>query len=90
MKGLYLTQETKDYFEQEVNAVYKVVAHREASSMRDYYLGRISVLKELVYFSTVLPVYKSWGDVEAFPPDNESQKEKVLELQNGVVIEPKE
>jgi hypothetical protein len=49
-------------------------------------MGKINVYKEILSSATILPVEESWEDVEFFPPDNESQTERVLRFKNGVII----
>lgn len=46
----------------------------------------IQLLREGLESAIVLPVYRSWDEVEFFDPDNESQKRKTLKLKNGVII----
>ena len=88
MKGIYLTEEGK----QELEA--KIAERRKYSPIEtedDWFEnGEINVYKEILSSATILPVEKSWDDVELYPPDNESQIEKTLRLKNGVIIQPKQ
>ena len=81
MKGIYLTEKGK----QELKA--KIA---EIESYEGLESGMADTLKEILSSATILPVEKSWDDVELYPPDNESQIEKTLRLKNGVIIQPKQ
>jgi hypothetical protein len=88
MKGIYLTEEGKQELE------VKIAERRKYSPIEtedDWFEnGEINVYKEILSSATILPVEKSWDDVELYPPDNESQIEKTLRLKNGVIIQPKQ
>ena len=86
MKGIFLTEESKKEIEAkiaEINKTYHEYANWEGQ------LGKAEIYKEILSSATILPVYSSWEDVETFPPDNESQTEKILKIKNGVVIQSK-
>ena len=81
MKGIYLTEEGK----KEIKAK---IAERLRIDIDDYY-GQAALLKEILESAIILPVFLSWEDAELFPPDNESQAEKILKIKNGVIIQSK-
>ena len=81
MKGIYLTEEGKQELEAKI---------AEIESYEGLESGIADTLKEILSSATILPVEKSWDDVELYPPDNESQIEKTLRLKNGVIIQPKQ
>jgi hypothetical protein len=81
MKGIYLTEKGK----QEIEAKIAEIEYYEGLES-----GMADTLKEILSSATILPVEKSWDDVELYPPDNESQIEKTLRLKNGVIIQPKQ
>jgi hypothetical protein len=81
MKGIYLTEKGKQEIEAKI---------AEIESYEGLESGMADTLKEILSSATILPVEKSWDDVELYPPDNESQIEKTLRLKNGVIIQPKQ
>ena len=81
MKGIYLTEKGKQELEAKI---------AEIESYEGLESGIADTLKEILSSATILPVEKSWDDVELYPPDNESQIEKTLRLKNGVIIQPKQ
>jgi hypothetical protein len=85
MKGIYLSEEGKKEIEAKITEIetgIKVLSLTEG--FKD--MGNINVYKEILSSATILPVEESWEDVEFFPPDNESQTERVLRFKNGVII----
>jgi hypothetical protein len=89
MKGIYLTEEGKQELE------VKIIELEEFKKLakEDYDWNEIvveqNVYKRMLQSATILPVYSDWEDIETFPPDNESQNKKYLELKNGVIIQSK-
>lgn len=75
---IYLTEEGVDLLEQKI-------ADLELIDIESIKAGR-TVLQYILKNAIVLPIYRSWDEVEFFEPDNESQSEKVTELKHGVII----
>lgn len=88
MKGIYLTDEAK----KEIEAKIDELRNYSPLETDDDFInrGKQIILEEILSSATILPVEKSWDDVELYPPDNESQIEKTLRLKNGVIIQPKQ
>jgi len=86
MKGIYLTPEGKQEIEAEIVELEET--YREYALWEEKY-GELQTLKTILSSAIILPVYSNWEDVELYPPDNESQNAKTLELKNGVIIQPK-
>jgi hypothetical protein len=90
---VYLTEEDKKEIE---DSLYKIRIHNqdEYESCEDYNARKLELeqnfINDLLKSAIILPVYSNWEDVETFPPDNESQNKKTLELKNGVIIQPKQ
>ena len=88
MKGIYLTDEAK----KEIEAKIDELRNYSPLETDDDFInrGKQIILEEILSSATILPVEKSWDDVELYPPDNGSQIEKTLRLKNGVIIQPKQ
>jgi hypothetical protein len=89
MKGIYLTEEGKQEIEAKIQELERERFYGSELNS-DYRIGQQKVYKEILENFIILPVEKSWDDVELYPPDNESQIEKTLRLKNGVIIQPKQ
>jgi hypothetical protein len=89
MKGIYLTKEAKEEIETKIKKLD--VLKREPDTILTFneYQRIIDVYKEMLSSAIILPVYSDWDEVDNFPPDNESQNKKTLELKHGVVIQSK-
>ena len=89
MEGIYLTEEGKQEIEAKIAKLDRNIKQFESIMPTYDPIGsktQLFVYKQILSSVTVLPVYKSWEDVELFPPDNESQNIKTLGLINGVII----
>jgi len=89
MNGIYLSEEGKKEIESEIANLEAEIKISE--SLGDRIRAGTETFEKKVYekilaSATILPVYSNWEDVERFPPDNESQNKKTLELINGVII----
>jgi hypothetical protein len=89
MNGIYLTEQGKKEIEAKMTELEKLKNDTQATLEWNEAVVMINVYKEILSSATILPVYSNWDDVERFPPDNESQSLKTLELKNGVIIQPK-
>ena len=90
MKGIYLTEQGKKELEAKIAELEKEKASNLIQNLTGFAnmnFGEIETYKEILSSAIILPVYSSWEDVETFPPDNESQAEKILKIKNGVVIQ---
>jgi len=95
MKGIYLTEQAKQEIEAKIIELGKqleLVGNLFEEVVHDPIEIKVSInlFEEILSSATILPVYSSWDNVERFPPDNESQSLKTLELKNGVIIQPKQ
>jgi hypothetical protein len=90
MKGIYLTEKGKQEIEAKIAELDRLKREPDAILTFNEYQRIIDVYKEILALATILPVEKSWDDVESYPPDNQSQIEKTLRLKNGVIIQPKQ
>jgi hypothetical protein len=101
MKGVYLSEEGKKEILDKITELEKhienVIRVREIASDEKYdtyleveFKTKKNMLKEILASALVLPVYNNWEDVDFFPPDNESQTDKLLKLKNGVIIQSKQ
>jgi hypothetical protein len=93
MKGIYITEEAKQEIESKIVELETNI--KQFKSIMPTYdpvasNTQLFVFKEILQSATILPVYSNWDEVERFPPNNESQSLKTLELKNGVIIEPKQ
>jgi hypothetical protein len=88
MKGIYLTEEGKKEIEAKIVELEKY--NFEDEKLNGNLEGNVYCLKEILSSAIILPVYNNWEDVDFFPPDNESQTKKLLELKNGIIIQPKQ
>jgi hypothetical protein len=89
MTGIFLTQEGKQEIEAKIAELEKFTKGRPREFVYKQVL-QLEIYKEILSSATILPVYSNWEDVELYPPDNESQNVKTLELKNGVIIQPKQ
>jgi len=90
---IYLTEQGKQEIEDKISYLTKEIETSEGLS--DTIRAGIETFEKKVYeefleSATILPVYSNWEEVETYPPDNESQSKKTLELWNGVIIQPKQ
>ena len=91
MNGIYLTTDGKEAIQYRIDELEKFyMTARKVGVTMERIDWEIQYLKEILSSATILPVYSNWEDVELYPPDNESQNVKTLELKNGVIIQPKQ
>jgi len=88
--NFFLTEEGKQEIEAKIKELDRLKREPDAILTFNEYQRIIDVYKEILQSATILPVYSNWDEVERFPPDNESQSLKTLELKNGVIIQPKQ
>ena len=86
MNGIYLSEQGKQEIETKIIELENYTYATQDIHLEGSIQGHIYCLKEILESATILPVYSSWDDVETFPPDNEYQSIKTLELKNGVII----
>jgi len=72
---IYLDQKTK-------NELSKAIDKIEYELDESY----VKLLRHGLETAIVLPVYRSWDEVEFFEPDNESQLDLINKLKHGVII----
>ncbi len=89
MKDIYLSEEGKKEIEAKLKQI-RINDRADYESDEDYLLRKHELeqnfIDDVISSATILPVEESWEDVEFFPPDNESQTERVLRFKNGVII----
>jgi hypothetical protein len=90
MKGVYLTEEGKKEIENKIAELENYSYATQNIWIEGQNSGILKILEEILSSAIILPVYNNWEDVNFFPPDNESQTDKLLELKNGVIIQPKQ
>ena len=90
MKGIYLTQEGKQEIEAKIAELEKEIMNEMNVFIHTATNAELDFYNKIISSATILPVYSNWEDVELYPPDNESQNVKTLELKNGVIIQPKQ
>jgi hypothetical protein len=93
MKGIYLTQQKKQELEeQRIHLIVLAEEYRQKghTHRKTGALANSSLIEDILSEAIVLPEYSNWEDVDFFPPDNESQMKKTLQLKNGVIIKKNE
>jgi hypothetical protein len=87
MKGIYLTEQSK----QEIEAKIKHIEVLEINSvLSNFYQGQIAILKEILCLSTILPVEESWDDVLSNTERTDCLYSCRVNTPQGVIIQPKQ
>jgi hypothetical protein len=86
MKGIFLTEEGKQEIETKIAEIEKQMdKNREFASVFYALSGRNLMLKEILSSATILPVEKSWENVN----DMLSINTLPISYKQGVIIQPK-
>jgi hypothetical protein len=92
MKGIYLTQESKQEIETKITQLEKSEASHLSQNLIGFANmnhGFIDALKEILSSATILPVEESWSIVEK--QTNMMDEHQLRFLYNkGVIIQPKQ
>jgi hypothetical protein len=88
MKEIYLTQESKQEIEAKINELEKETHGSEVYNFHKS--GAISVFKEILLSATILPVEESWDDVLGNTERDDCVYSCKSNLENGVIIQPKQ
>jgi hypothetical protein len=89
MKGIYLTEESKQGIEAkivELEAKAEYYKSIDSSHRRSGVLAQIFILQEILKSATILPVEESWDDFQDISDPLYRQED----YPNGVVIQPKQ
>jgi hypothetical protein len=84
MKGIFLTQETKQEIEAKIEELKTTL---DPTSLKNAYknISKISVYKELLQNSIILSVEESWDEIYS-----NNRKYGEIKYLNGVIIQPKQ
>jgi hypothetical protein len=90
MKGIYLTEEAKKEIEAKIS---EIETGLKTLSLTDGFkdMGMLSVYKEILSSATILPVEKSWSDIQDTVVSRKQLPFSYTEeyYPNGVIIQPK-
>jgi hypothetical protein len=92
MKGLYLTEEGKKEIEGLISDFEKTFKQSWSCQtiLRYGILGKISILKEILSSSTILPVEESWENALTNTEVTDCIYSSKMNYPNGVIIKSKE
>jgi hypothetical protein len=86
MKGIYLTQEGKEELEAKIAELDECIEDLKDEIMKDYFIGKKTLLEEILSSATILPVEESWDNaIDTHDVENAFNNY----YPNGVIIQPK-
>jgi hypothetical protein len=89
MKGIYLTPEGKKEIEAKIAELDKCIEDLKDEIMKDYFIGKKTLLEEILSSATILPVEESWNlSVVAITPFKQGLLKTLYK--NGVIIKSKQ
>jgi hypothetical protein len=83
MKGIYLTPEGKQELEAKIAELDKCIEDLKDEIMKDYFIGKKTLLEEILSSATILPVEENWSNI-IFNGEDEVNAEN--NYPNGVII----
>ena len=85
MKGIYLTQEGKEELEAKIAELDECIEDLKDEIMKDYFIGKKTLLEEILSSATILPVEENWTNVKDMLDINTLP----ISYKQGVIIQPK-
>jgi len=85
MKGIYLTQEGKEEIEAKIAELDECIEDLKDEIMKDYFIGKKTLLEEILSSATILPVEENWTNVKDMLDINTLP----ISYKQGVIIQPK-
>lgn len=82
MKGIYLTQEGKQELEAKIAELDKCIEDLKDEIMKDYFIGKKTLLEEILSSATILPVEENWNEFY----NNTDSLYRTESYSNGVII----
>ena len=89
MKGIYLTQEGKEELEAKIAELDECIEDLKDEIMKDYFIGKKTLLEEILASATIIPVEESWGVVEKRTNMMDEHQLRLIYHQ-GVIIKSKQ
>ena len=93
MKGIYLTEESKQEFLKKINGLKEMISlcvlpHQQ--SVKDLLEQESFIKEEILSSATILPVEESWEDILGASERDDCIDSCKHNYTNGVIIQPKE